>query len=159
MQSAPRRRARAFIISGFAVLTIGTIITFYQLVTSAHYFSNASGLADFESVIVLVASFVTLWSWWWLSKIRVATDDQSSFARKGFYGLAVQNVLSAAVVLAVIFDLPAFDRSSWYVAPRWAAMWGSLTISIGFVLLGREFAPDVEDSHDEIENEVNAAIP
>lgn len=159
MESAARKRARAFIIFGFAVIAIGTIITLYQLVTSAGYFSNASGLADFESVLSVLVSLVSIWSWWWLSKLRVVTDVQSSFVRKGFYGLAFQNVLSAALVLAVLFDLPVFSRDSWYVAPRWSELCGSLALAIGFVLLAREFATGVEDSNDEIQHEANAANP
>jgi hypothetical protein len=148
MESVARKRARTFVVVGFALIAVGSIINVIRIVTSADYFSLANGLTLFQLALSPFVGLVSAWSWWWLSKIRVDSGGQTSFVRRGFYGLAVQNVLSTAMVLALLFQLPAFNRDSWNVTPFWAQFWGSLAVSIGFVLLAREFAIDAEDSND-----------
>ena len=148
MESVARKKARTFVVVGFALIAVGSIINVIRIVTSADYFSLANGLTLLQLVLSPFVGLVSAWSWWWLSKIRVDTGEQTSFVRRGFYGLAVQNVLSTAMVLALLFQLPAFNRDSWNVTPFWAQFWGSLAVSIGFVLLGKEFAIVTEDSND-----------
>lgn len=155
MESMERKRARAFVVVGFVLIAVGSVINVFRLVTWVDYFSIASSRAQFELFLSPLVGVVTVWSWWWLSKIRVANGEQTSFVRKGFYGLALQNALSTALVLAGLFDLPAFDRVSWNVAPIWAEFLGSLVLSIGFILLGQEFTIDVDDSDDASEAQVD----
>ena len=137
MESLTRKRARAFVVTGFAMFALGLLVTFFRVITSAHYFSNASASAVVETVLSPVMGIVAVWSWWWLSQIRVASGHQSSLVRKGFYGLALQNVLYGVLILAVLMDGPVFNRNLWNVAPLWAQCWGSLAIAIGFVFLAR----------------------
>ena len=148
MESAARKKARTFVVVGFALIAVGSIINVIRGVTSVGYFSLMSSLTLFQLVLSPLVGLAAVWSWWWLSRIRVDTSEQASFVRRGFYGLAVQNTLSTAMVLALLFQLPTFNRDSWNVAPFWAQFWGTLAVSIGFVLLGREFAIDAEDSND-----------
>jgi protein-S-isoprenylcysteine O-methyltransferase Ste14 len=148
MESVARKRARTFVVVGFALIAVGSIINVIRVMTSADYFSLANGLTLFQLVLSPFVGLVSAWSWWWLSKIRVDTGEQTSFVRRGFYGLALQNVLSTAMVLALLFQLPAFNRDSWNVAPFWAQFWGLLAVSIGFVLLARQIVIDAGDSDD-----------
>ena len=149
MESATRKRARAFVVAGFVMAAAGSVITLLRSVT---YFANASALSVFESVVSPLIGVVAVWSWWWLSKIRVADRHQSSFVRMGLYGLALQNILIGALGLATLFDLPGFDRNSWNVAPLWSRFWGNLAISIGFVLLAREMVDDAGERGESIED-------
>jgi hypothetical protein len=148
MESAARNKARTFVVVGFALIAVGSIINVIRDVATTGYISSARGLTLFQLALFPLVGLVAAWSWWWLSRIRVDTSEQASFIRRGFYGLALQNVLSTAIVLATLFQMPAFVRDSWNVAPFWAQFWGSLAVSIGFVLLGKEFAIVTEDSND-----------
>ena len=146
MESVARRKARAFVVAGFALVAAGSIITFLRITTSGSYFSNASALSDFEWVLSPLIGLVAVWSWWWLSRIQVADREQSSFVRRGFFGLALQNALYTALTLAVLLDIRVFNRDWWNVAPLWAQFGGSLAMSIGFILLGREFANNADET-------------
>src|ERR1019366_4176249 len=137
MESAARKKARTFVVVGFALIAVGSIINVIRGVTSVGYFSLMSSLTLFQLVLSPLVGVAAVWSWWWLSMIRVDTSEQASLVRRGFYGLALRNTLSTAMVLALLFQLPTFNRDSWNVAPFWAQFWGSLAVSIGFVMLGR----------------------
>src|ERR1035437_7136484 len=94
MESVARKRGRTFVVVGFALIAVGSIFNVIRVVTSVGYFSLASGLTLFQLVLSPLVGLVSAWSWWWLSRIRVDTGEQASFVRRGFYGLALQNVLS-----------------------------------------------------------------
>ena len=148
MESAARKKARTFVVVGFALIAVGSIINVIRGVTSVGYFSLASSLTLFQLVLSPFVGLAAVWSWWWLSRIRVDTSEQASFVRRGFYGLALQNTISTAMVLALLFQVPTFNRDSWNVAPFWAQFWGLLAVSIGFVLLARQIVIDAGDSDD-----------
>ena len=158
MESPTRRRARAFVVTGFAMVALGSVITFIRTLTTAGYFAHAGALSDFESVVSPLIGLVAVWSWWWLSKIRVADPHQMSFVRKGLYGLATQNLLICALALATLFDLPVFNRNSWDVAPLWAHFWGTLAISIGFTLLARQTSREGAVVSEPSDNAVGASV-
>jgi protein-S-isoprenylcysteine O-methyltransferase Ste14 len=148
MESAARKKARAFVVVGLALIAVGSIINVIRGVTSVDNFALMSTLTLFQLVLSPLVGLAAVWSWWWLSKICVNTGEQVTLVRRGLYGLALQNTMSTAMVLALLFQLPTFNRDSWNVAPFWAQFWGLLVLSIGFVLLARQIVIDTEDSND-----------
>src|SRR5664280_290151 len=109
MESAARKKARTFVVVGFALIAVGSIINVIRGVTSVGYFSLASSLTLFQLVLSPLVGLAAVWSWWWLSRIRVDTSEQASFVRRGFYGLALQNTISTAMVLALLFQVPTLQ--------------------------------------------------
>lgn len=153
METYERRRARLFVVTGFAVEAVGSLITLGRLISQGYF--SLSTASSIELLLSDLAVLVSVWAWWWLTKVTVSSDDQRSFMSRAFFGLALASILFTAVALETLFQVPGYIQHGWDLAPLWAQGIGELAKCLGFVMMAREFtwtgALDVESGPEPVD--------
>lgn len=131
-------RGRRLAVAGFALYVASATLYFILQVRSGYFHSGAPVRYDVEAVLSLMASGATFVAWWWLSAL--APDAAlRRVVRVGYYAIAVQSLLNAAMVLLGLSTSTRLDALY-----NWSASFeavGALAVALGLTLLARDVGP------------------
>jgi hypothetical protein len=132
--------ARAWVVAGFALTTLGSIVNFIELINNG-YLSQGSVSADIQLFALPLGSLAALWAWWMLSKIATLTSDFASLFRSAFIGLMIVSLSLCVEYVNLLWSTPSFSEFIW---PFWFQAVGSFGTAVGFLLLSLAFSREVK---------------
>lgn len=134
--SDKKRYARAWVVAGFALTALGSIVNMIQLLDHG-YLSEGSFRADVQLVVLPLGSLAALWAWWVLSKIATLISDHASLFRSAFIGLMVESLCLCVEYVNLLWSTPSLSQYTW---PLWIQGFGSVATAVGFLLMSLAFS-------------------
>lgn len=131
--------ARGWVITGFALTTLGSIVNVIQLLN--HGYLSQGFRSDIQLFAVPLGSLAALWAWWMLSKIATLVSDFNSTFRSAFLGLMVASLCLCVVYVNLLWSAHTFSQFTW---PFWLQGLGPLVTAMGFFLLSLTFSSSVK---------------
>ncbi|HEV3268788.1 MAG TPA: hypothetical protein VGZ68_10345 [Acidimicrobiales bacterium] len=142
MDNARRTTAQKFIVAGYFVIFVGTLIEVIWQISNQYF--QQSWRVDVDTFSIVFASFAAIIAWWFLSRIVAETSSQTSLIRKAYFGLALQALLLSSNFVLFLTGLP---NLSWGSASTWGYCVGTISTAIGFFLMATSY-PTSETTSD-----------
>lgn len=134
-----------WIFSGFALLALSSVITFYNL-ASQSYLSQSGFNNDAQLVLATISALLAAGGWWFLCQLGAKDSAQKSLLAKAYGLLGLQFSASCIGQLLRAGSVIPINRFS---APYWITALGFGVGAIGFFLTSytlNKFDPMATDS-------------
>jgi len=143
-------QSRWWIVTGYALVFVGTVVELagqFSVIVN----DNLSGTVVVDFLVSPFVALGSLWAWWWLAQIVIATDEQRRIVRNGIAGLAFALVCEATLYFTSFADVASVNSIANWVFASWTlSAAGDLAAAIGFVTafmgLRRDQSADLEES-------------
>jgi uncharacterized membrane protein len=126
-------QARLWIIGGYLINLVASVVEFVgQFSSFTHGGLSTTTAVDVTLGPVVAAS--SLWTWWWLSQLRVNDDVQRPIIRNGVIGLVVVLVSEATMSFTSYTSLISIHSApTWVLATFLLMTVGEVASAIGFL--------------------------
>jgi hypothetical protein len=128
-----RRVARAWIIAGFSLLFVGTVVGTAVLISN-DYLGEGNARADTQLFLQPVGALAALIAWGVLSQLTVADASDVRMFRRAFVALGVWMFASAFSEANFLWSEPRFNE---FTSQLWIDLLGSVVAVVGFLVMAR----------------------
>ena len=132
MDSPSTSQARLWIVGGYLVVFVASVVEFTGQFTSFNY----EGLTTTIAVDITLGPVVaagSLWTWWWLSQLKVSDGAQRRVIRNGIGGLIVvligEGTMSFTTFTSLVTVKSVLD---WVLVTYLLMTVGEVAAAIGF---------------------------
>ncbi|MHB1089120.1 MAG: hypothetical protein ACYC19_10220 [Acidimicrobiales bacterium] len=130
MTSSKLTTSGRWIFTGFALLALSSLLTFYNL-ASQGYLSNSSFNGDAKLALSTIVALFAAGGWWFLSQIEAKDSKQHALHAKAYVLFGLQFSMSCIGLLLSNGPVIFIDRFS---APYWINSLGFGVGAVGFFL-------------------------
>jgi len=138
------RVGRGFVVAGFVLLALGTVITMVRFIVDGYLFTAASLSVAAESILLPLSTVMAAWAWWWLTQVTAVGPSQVRAMRRGLYGLSLQYLLTFTLFVAVVLSMNSSVVTVNYLVQWWSQAIGALAIAVGFFTMSRSLRASAE---------------
>ncbi|HEY5265511.1 MAG TPA: hypothetical protein VIJ40_01730 [Acidimicrobiales bacterium] len=139
MSSNDRFVARALVVAGYSVVTVGYLVQCIDY-SSKDGFHNSFGIELFLYYVSIPLAYgITGWSWYWLTHMTPSTSEDPKFRRRGLRGLALQSLVMSIGTFAITNAFRTLPDESVTVLGWLLVGIGGLVVSVGFWFFTSEF--------------------
>ena len=125
-------QARLWIVGGYVVTFVASVVEFIgQFSSFTHGGLTATIAVDVTLGPVVAAGSV--WTWWWLSQLKVTDDKQRGIVQRGIGGLIVLLMAEGTMSFTSFTSLVAVQSvQTWVLAVFLLMTLGEVAAAIGF---------------------------
>lgn len=126
-------QARLWIVGGYVVTFAASVVEFIGQ-SSSFIHGGLSATIAIDVTLGPVVAAASLWTWWWLSQLKVTDDNQRRVVRNGIGGLIVVLVAEGTMSFTSFTSLVAVQSvQTWVLAVFLMMTVGEVGAAIGFL--------------------------